>query len=86
VVDTVKGNVRIKSYDPKKEQSESVIIDLDMEMSHRDVEGMIEIQAVKDGYGSLSISPIFGSVRGCACVATSISKFSSFRLSFIGLS
>ena len=46
---TVKGNVRVKSYDPKKEQSESVIIDLDMQMSHRDVEGMIEIQAVKDG-------------------------------------
>jgi len=47
---TVKGNVKIKSYDPrKKEQSESVIIDLDMQMSHRDVESMIEIQAVKDG-------------------------------------
>ena len=47
---TVKGNVKIKSYDPrKKEQSESVIIDLDMQMNHRDVESMVEIQAVKDG-------------------------------------
>jgi len=40
----------MRSYDPrKKEQSESVIIDLDMQTSHRDVERMIEIQAVKDG-------------------------------------
>ncbi|PWW73522.1 hypothetical protein C7212DRAFT_284664 [Tuber magnatum] len=46
---TVKGNVRIRSYDPREERDEGVVMDLDMRMSHRDVGSMIEIRVIGGG-------------------------------------
>ncbi|RPA93901.1 hypothetical protein L873DRAFT_1747873 [Choiromyces venosus 120613-1] len=45
----IKGDVTIKSYDPRVGTDEGVIIDLDMIMSHEDVQSMIEIQVHNEG-------------------------------------
>ncbi|CAZ81971.1 unnamed protein product [Tuber melanosporum] len=70
---TVKGNVRIKPYTPRGGRNGDVIIDLDMKMSHRDVQSMIEIQAVTDGVVIRTKPQGSWSTLSCLTIAATIS-------------
>ncbi|CUS11169.1 unnamed protein product [Tuber aestivum] len=70
---TVKGHVRVRSYDPRDGGDEGVVIDVKMRMSHRDVESMIEIRAVRDGVIIKTKPQRSWSTLSCLNIAATIS-------------